>query len=145
MPQSAPPSQTDPDDAARAGERMPSADGAADVLERLWAGLTVPAEPGAGASDLHIRRTARAFGLHAEHSLTALITDDRATLVRESAHVLLTLMRLWAARNVAPEAVWTELDRRTRVGNLLLALNAPVRGTGRAITRPWKIRSTKLP
>ncbi|WP_246379492.1 phosphoribosyl-ATP pyrophosphatase [Gluconacetobacter johannae] len=123
---------------------MSGADGAADVLGRLWAGLAVGADP-EGASDLHIRRTARAFGVHAEHCLAALIVDDRATLVRESADVVHMLMRLWAARNVAPEAVWTELDRRTQVGNLLLSLNAPARGTGRAITRPWRIRSTKLP
>ncbi|MBB2202532.1 hypothetical protein HLH28_13280 [Gluconacetobacter tumulisoli] len=149
MPESARPPQTDETTPAPAS--TPDGDGAADVLDRLWAGLAIAAAPAGPEAapdpqaDHRVRRTARAFGLHAEHCLTALVADDPATLVRESADVLQTLMQLWAARSVAPDAVWTELDRRLRVGNLLLSLNAPARGSGRAITRPWKIRTTKLP
>ncbi|ACI52611.1 conserved hypothetical protein [Gluconacetobacter diazotrophicus PA1 5] len=148
MSESAPPPPSDDD--------APSVPDARTVLAALWAGLVaspttiaaagsapLPPDPRA---EQHVRRIARAFGLHAEHCVMELIADDRAALIRESAETLTRLMQIWAARNVSADAVWTELDRRTQVGELLLTLNnTPTRRAGRAIARPWKIRTTKLP
>ena len=40
------------------------------------------------------------------------IKGDRPKLVAESADMLYHLLTLWAATNVKPKAVWTELARR---------------------------------
>jgi phosphoribosyl-ATP pyrophosphohydrolase len=155
MPESARPPQSDDDPPA-----APDTPDAKTVLGTLWAGIAVHASPPdvtfAGAAtaaaapdamaEQRVRRIARAFGLHAEHCVIGLIAEDRAALIRESASTLASLLQIWAERSVSPEAVWTELDRRTQVGELLLSLNSmPTRRAGRAISRPWKIRSTKLP
>ncbi len=76
-----------------------------------------------------------------------LMTLDHAGLVEHSADVLAHLLEIWTAEGVEPEDVWIELDRRTRMGNLLLALNMAERTSvsTAARRRPWKIRTTKLP
>ncbi|AXY21713.1 Phosphoribosyl-ATP pyrophosphatase [Komagataeibacter saccharivorans] len=93
------------------------------------------------------RRAGRAFTCAAEQCVMDLMTEDRAGLIAHSADVLVHLLEIWAAQAVSPEDVWIELDRRTRMGNLLLALNTTERKSGPALARkrPWKIRTTKLP
>ena len=89
----------------------------------------------------------RAFTCAAEECVMDLIAQDHAGLVAHSADVLDGLLRIWAEQGVEAEDVWTELDRRTRMGNLLLSLNMTRRrGTPpTARKRSWKIRTTKLP
>lgn len=120
------------------------------AIEALWQALSHDAARAAPPTERDIHRLARAFGQHGDHCVVGLITGDKGQLIRESAHVLTSLMRIWAARSMSADAVWTELDRRTQVGELLVTLNnAPRRRagrtTGRALGRPWKIQSTKLP
>ncbi|MFW7268326.1 phosphoribosyl-ATP pyrophosphatase [Gluconacetobacter sp. Hr-1-5] len=120
------------------------------AVEALWQALSQDAAQAPPPTERDIRRLARAFGLHGDHCVVGLIAGDRSQLVRESAHVLTCLMRIWAARNLSAGAVWTELDRRTQVGELLMMLNNTPRrragrSAGRALGRPWKIQSTKLP
>ncbi|BAK84441.1 phosphoribosyl-ATP pyrophosphatase [Komagataeibacter medellinensis] len=89
----------------------------------------------------------RAFTYAAEECVMDLIAQDHAGLVAHSADVLAELLRIWAEQGVDAEDVWTELDRRTRMGNLLLSLNMTQR-RGAPVTarkRSWKIRTTKLP
>ena len=93
------------------------------------------------------REAGRAFTCSAEQCVMDLMTHDRAGLIEHSASVLAHLLEIWAAEGIEPENVWTELDRRTRMGNLLLALNMGERTSvsTAARRRPWKIRTTKLP
>ena len=120
------------------------------AVEALWQALSQDAAQAPPPTERDIRRLARAFGLHGDHCVVGLITEDKSQLVRESAHVLTCLMRIWAARNLSAGAVWTELDRRTQVGELLMMLNNTPhrragRSAGRALGRPWQIQSPKLP
>ena len=100
------------------------------------------AEPG---NDHHA--AGRAFTCAAEECVMDLIAQDHAGLVAHSADVLDGLLRIWAEQGVEAEDVWTELDRRTRMGNLLLSLNMTRRRAAPATARKrsWKIRTTKLP
>ncbi|RFD19386.1 hypothetical protein DY926_11565 [Komagataeibacter melaceti] len=93
------------------------------------------------------RRSGRDFACAAEKCVVDLMTAERPELVRHSADVLTHLLEIWAEHDVDAEDVWVELDRRTRMGNLLLALNMAERRSIPAGTRrrPWKIRTTKLP
>ncbi|GBQ27581.1 phosphoribosyl-ATP pyrophosphatase [Gluconacetobacter sacchari] len=134
----------------------PPADGrsgppdARQAVEALWQALSRDAALAGPPGERDIHRLARAFGMHGEQCLVGLIADDKGQLIRESAHLLTCLMRIWAARDLSAGAVWTELDRRTQVGELLVMLNTASRrragrSPGRALGRPWKIQSTKLP
>ncbi|MFT8421549.1 MAG: hypothetical protein ABF665_08530 [Gluconacetobacter sp.] len=123
---------------------------ARQAVEALWQALSQDAAQAPPPTERDIRRMTRAFGVHGDHCVVGLIAGDRSQLIRESAHVLTSLMRIWAARNLSAGAVWTELDRRTQVGELLMMLNNTPRrragrSAGRALGRPWKIQSTKLP
>ncbi|GAA4504698.1 phosphoribosyl-ATP pyrophosphatase [Gluconacetobacter tumulicola] len=120
------------------------------AVEALWQALSQDAAQAPPPTERDIRRLARAFGLHGDHCVVGLIAEDKGQLIRESAHVLTCLMRIWAARDLSAGAVWTELDRRTQVGELLVMLNNTQRRrvgqpAGRSLGRPWKIQSTKLP
>ncbi|MCE2575910.1 phosphoribosyl-ATP pyrophosphatase [Komagataeibacter sp. FNDCR2] len=120
--------------------------GATHVLGRLHDRLRRPrnrATPDQATS----RQAGRAFACAAEKCVMDLMTGDRPDLVRHSADVLTHLLEIWAAHDLNAEDVWIELDRRTRMGNLLLALNMAERGSipPGARRRPWKIRTTKLP
>ncbi|MBY4640626.1 hypothetical protein K6L44_11645 [Gluconacetobacter entanii] len=136
----------DPDSGLRAGA----------VMTRLYEGLRARAgNDGAARAGIapdarelaHIRAAARQFTIQAEQCLIALMSEDHGALVRHSADVLSELVRTWVACGIDPEDIWIELDRRTRMGNLLLALNtAERRSAAPALRRrPWKIRTTKLP
>ncbi|MBB2203967.1 phosphoribosyl-ATP pyrophosphatase [Gluconacetobacter takamatsuzukensis] len=132
------------------GDDPAAAPDARQAVEALWQALSQEAAGAGPPTERDIRRLARAFGLHGDHCVVGLIAADRGQLIRESAHVLTCLMRIWAARNLSAGAVWTELDRRTQVGELLMMLNNTPRrragrSAGRALGRPWKIQSTKLP
>ncbi|MCE2565567.1 phosphoribosyl-ATP pyrophosphatase [Komagataeibacter sp. FNDCF1] len=89
----------------------------------------------------------RAFTCAAEECVMDLIAQDHEGLVAHSADVLAELLRIWAEQGIDAEDVWTELDRRTRMGNLLLSLNMTRRRAAPATARKrsWKIRTTKLP
>ena len=122
------------------------APGADHALGRLLARLN-RAAPRAGQGNRATRNAGRAFTCAAEQCVMDLMTEDHAGLVEHSADVLTHLLQAWAASGIDPEDVWTEIDRRTRMGNLLLALNTAERTSvpTRARKRPWKIRTTKLP
>ncbi|WP_342629920.1 hypothetical protein AAC691_09905 [Nguyenibacter vanlangensis] len=159
-----PPAPPDPHDASHRNAAALDARAALDGLWRRLAGSD-PASldgPSAAASgdaggvslpdplaELRLRRLLRSFGLHAEHCVAALVADDRAALIRESADTLKRLMEIWVACDIPAASVWTELDRRTQVGELLASLNRTPGGrtgrAGRAIPHPWRIRTTKLP
>ena len=55
---------------------------------------------------------AKKLGEEAVEALIEGIKGDRPKLVAESADMLYHLLTLWAATNVKPKAVWTELARR---------------------------------
>ncbi|AQU87790.1 hypothetical protein B0W47_10210 [Komagataeibacter nataicola] len=116
------------------------------ALGRLLARLHSTA-PQAGQADRATRHGGRAFTCAAEQCVMDLMTEDHAGLVEHSADVLTHLLEVWVASGIDPEDIWTEIDRRTRMGNLLLALNTAERTSvpTRARKRPWKIRTTKLP
>lgn len=120
------------------------------AVEALWQALSQHAAHAPPPTERDIRRLARAFGMHGDHCVVGLIAEDKGQLIRESAQLLTCLMRIWAARDLSAGAVWTELDRRTQVGELLVMLNNTQRrragrAAGRSLGRPWKIQSTKLP
>ncbi|WP_239021357.1 phosphoribosyl-ATP pyrophosphatase [Novacetimonas cocois] len=129
---------------------------AAEIMTRLYErllarlgnrGLPDPGQPPDAQAMAHIRAAARRFTIHAEQCLIALMSEDHDQLVMQSADVLSELMRTWVVCGVEPEDIWIELDRRTRMGNLLLALNTAERASVAPALRrrPWKIRTTKLP
>ncbi|MBV0888954.1 hypothetical protein LV478_06590 [Komagataeibacter oboediens] len=118
------------------------------ALGRLQARLDAARPPDDRPRNTRVTREAgRAFTCSAEQCVMDLMTLDHAGLVEHSADVLAHLLEIWAAEGVEPEDVWIELDRRTRMGNLLLALNMAERTSvsTAARRRPWKIRTTKLP
>lgn len=122
--------------------------GADHALGRLQARLDAARPPDGRPRNNRATRTAgRAFTCAAEQCVMDLMTHDHAGLVGHSADVLTHLLEIWAADGIDPADVWTELDRRTRMGNLLLALNMTERTSvsTAARRRPWKIRTTKLP
>ncbi|GCE84354.1 phosphoribosyl-ATP pyrophosphatase [Komagataeibacter diospyri] len=122
--------------------------GADHALGRLQARLDAARIPDGRPRNTRVTREAgRAFTCAAEQCVMDLMTHDRTGLIAHSADVLTHLLEIWAADSIDPEDVWTELDRRTRMGNLLLALNMTERTSisTAARRRPWKIRTTKLP
>ncbi|GAN95913.1 phosphoribosyl-ATP pyrophosphatase [Komagataeibacter europaeus] len=126
----------------------PDRPGADHALGRLQARLDAARSPDDRPRNTRVTRVAgRAFTCAAEQCVMDLMTHDRAGLIEHSADVLTHLLGIWAADGIDPEDVWIELDRRTRMGNLLLALNMAERTSvsTAARRRPWKIRTTKLP
>jgi phosphoribosyl-ATP pyrophosphohydrolase len=75
------------------------------VLDRLYVVIN-----GRKGADPETSYTARLFSRGRQ--LIEGIRGDKAKLVGESADMLYHLLTLWAAVNVKPNAVWTELARR---------------------------------
>jgi phosphoribosyl-ATP pyrophosphohydrolase len=94
--------------------------GSADehVLDRLYA--VINSRKGADPETSYTARLfsrgrqqiAKKLGEEAVEALIEGIRGDKVKLVGESADMLYHLLTLWAAVNVRPKAVWTELARR---------------------------------
>jgi phosphoribosyl-ATP pyrophosphohydrolase len=88
------------------------------VLDRLY--LVIDSRKGADPDTSYTARLfsrgraqiAKKLGEEAVEALIEGIKGDRPKLVAESADLLYHLLTLWAATNVRPKAVWTELARR---------------------------------
>ena len=88
------------------------------VLDRLY--LVIDSRKGADPDSSYTARLfsrgraqiAKKLGEEAVEALIEGIKGDRPKLVAESADLLYHLLTLWAATNVKPKAVWTELARR---------------------------------
>ena len=94
--------------------------GSADehVLDRLY--VVINSRKGADPDTSYTARLfsrgrqqiAKTLGEEAVEALIEGIRGDKVKLVAESADMLYHLLTLWAAVNVKPQAVWTELARR---------------------------------
>ena len=88
------------------------------VLDRLY--VVIDSHKGADPESSYTARLfsrgraqiAKKLGEEAVEALIEGIKGDRPKLVAESADLLYHLLTLWAATNVKPKAVWTELARR---------------------------------
>ena len=88
------------------------------VLDRLY--VVIDSRKGADPDTSYTARLfsrgraqiAKKLGEEAVEALIEGIKGDRPKLVAESADLLYHLLTLWAATNVKPRAVWTELARR---------------------------------
>jgi len=88
------------------------------VLDRLY--LVIDSRKGADPDTSYTARLfsrgraqiAKKLGEEAVEALIEGIKGDRPKLVAESADLLYHLLTLWAATDVKPKAVWTELARR---------------------------------
>ena len=88
------------------------------VLDRLY--VVIDSRKGADPDSSYTARLfsrgraqiAKKLGEEAVEALIEGIKGDRPKLVAESADLLYHLLTLWAATNVKPKAVWTELARR---------------------------------
>ncbi len=88
------------------------------VLSRLFA--TIRSRRGADPKTSHTAAllakgpavVAKKMGEEAVETVIAGVSGDRAALINESADLVYHLMVLWAARDVAPEDVFAELERR---------------------------------
>jgi len=95
-------------------------DGSADehVLDRLYA--VINSRKGADPTTSYTARLfsrgrqqiAKKLGEEAVEALIEGIRGDKPKLIGESADMLYHLLTLWAALNVKPQAIWTELARR---------------------------------
>lgn len=56
---------------------------------------------------------ARKLGEEAVETAVAALTEDKASVAKESADVLYHLLTLWAQLDLDPADVWAELERRT--------------------------------
>jgi phosphoribosyl-ATP pyrophosphohydrolase len=90
-----------------------------DVIARLWTALDHHLKLQAPVPD----RTARLFNAgepkmaekvieEAGEVAVAAMLKDRVEVIRESADLLYHLIILWAALDITPEQVWTEMGRR---------------------------------
>ena len=88
------------------------------VLDRLY--VVINSRKGADPETSYTARLfsrgrqqiAKKLGEEAVEALIEGIRGDKVKLVGESADMLYHLLTLWAAVNVKPSAVWTELARR---------------------------------
>ena len=88
------------------------------VLDRLY--VVIESRKGADPDTSYTARLfsrgraqiAKKLGEEAVEALIEGIRGDKPKLVGESADLLYHLLTLWAATNVKPKAVWTELARR---------------------------------
>ena len=88
------------------------------VLDRLY--VVIDSRKGADPESSYTARLfsrgraqiAKKLGEEAVEALIEGIQGDKPKLVAESADMLYHLLTLWAATNVKPKAVWTELARR---------------------------------
>ncbi len=104
----------------KALKQQRQATGGADehVLDRLYA--VINSRKGADPETSYTARLfsrgrqqiAKKLGEEAVETLIEGIRGDKPKLVGESADMLYHLLTLWAAVNVKPKAVWTEMARR---------------------------------
>src|SRR4051812_4058518 len=59
-----------------------------------------------------VNKIAQKLGEEAVETVIAAVAESQERLVRESADLLYHLLVLWAAKKVAPQEVWQELERR---------------------------------
>jgi phosphoribosyl-ATP pyrophosphohydrolase len=94
------------------------------VLDRLY--VVIDSRKGADPDTSYTARLfargrqqiAKKLGEEAVEALIEGIRGDKTKLVGESADLLYHLLTLWAAINVKPKAVWTELARREGLSGL---------------------------
>ena len=100
------------------------ADDHGHVLDRLY--FVIDSRRGADPDTSYTARLfsrgrqqiAKKLGEEAVEALIEGIRGDRPKLVGESADVLYHLLTLWAATNVKPKAIWSELARREGLSGL---------------------------
>jgi phosphoribosyl-ATP pyrophosphohydrolase len=94
------------------------------VLDRLYA--VIDSRKGADPETSYTARLfargrqqiAKKLGEEAVEAVIEGVRGDRPKLIGESADMLYHLLTLWAANNVKPDAVWTELARREGLSGL---------------------------
>jgi len=94
------------------------------VLDRLY--VVIDGRKGADPDTSYTARLfsrgrqqiAKKLGEEAVEALIEGIRGDKGKLVAESADVLYHLLTLWAATNVKPKAIWSELARREGLSGL---------------------------
>ena len=99
----------------------PRGEGSAAVLQRLWDTVEQRRIAGDAATSHSARllkrgtpKVAQKLGEEAVELVVAANAEDDARLAAEAADLLYHLMVLLAARGVAADAVWRELERRAR-------------------------------
>jgi phosphoribosyl-ATP pyrophosphohydrolase len=94
------------------------------ILDRLHAAILARrgADPASSyTAKLLARGTAKIAQKLGEETVEAVIEavrGDRAGLIGESADLLYHLLVLWADAGIAPEEIWTELQRREGVSGI---------------------------
>jgi phosphoribosyl-ATP pyrophosphohydrolase len=94
------------------------------ILDRLHAAILARrgADPASSyTAKLLARGTAKIAQKLGEETVEAVIEavrGDRAGLIGESADLLYHLLVLWADTGIAPEEIWTELQRREGVSGI---------------------------
>jgi phosphoribosyl-ATP pyrophosphohydrolase len=99
-------------------------DGHDHVLDRLY--VVIDGRKGADPDTSYTARLfsrgrqqiAKKLGEEAVEALIEGIRGDKGKLVAESADMLYHLLTLWAATNVKPKAIWSELARREGLSGL---------------------------
>jgi phosphoribosyl-ATP pyrophosphohydrolase len=94
------------------------------VIDRLYA--VIDSRKGADPETSYTARLfargrqqiAKKLGEEAVEAVIEGVRGDRPKLIGESADLLYHLLTLWAANNVKPGAVWTELARREGLSGL---------------------------
>lgn len=89
------------------------------ILDALYA--TIESRKGADADTSYTAKLfaggapliARKLGEEAVETAIAALTEDKASVAKESADVLYHLLALWAQLGLDPADVWAELERRT--------------------------------
>ena len=100
------------------------ADSLGEALERLWRAIESRrgADPATSyTAKLFARGTAKIaqkLGEEAVETVIEGVTGDRTALVGESADLLYHLFVLWAASDIAPADIATELARREGVSGI---------------------------
>lgn len=65
-----------------------------------------------------IAKMAKKVGEEAVEVGLDAVKGDRSAVIAESADLIYNLVVLWAASDIAPEDVWSEMDRRERMMGL---------------------------
>ena len=94
------------------------------VLDRLY--VVIDGRKGADPDTSYTARLfsrgrqqiAKKLGEEAVETLIEGMRGDKGKLVAESADMLYHLLTLWAATNVKPKAIWSELARREGLSGL---------------------------
>lgn len=105
-------------------KRLENGFGIDHVLDRLY--VVIDSRKGADPDTSYTARLfsrgrqqiAKKLGEEAVEALIEGIRGDKAKLVGESADLLYHLLTLWAATNVKPKTVWSELARREGLSGL---------------------------